>query len=117
MGRRKLVAAIERATGGRAELGSFRAVPLRLQVEVRDLTIHGKETPGEVPYAHIDRLTAEVKLISVLGAEFGFHSLVLEHPIIHVIVNADGTTNQPQPQVRSDKSAVEQLLSLSIGRL
>ena len=115
--RGRLIAELERVTGGRVELGSFHSIPFRFQVEVRDLTIHGKEAAGEVPYAHVDRLTAEVKLISVLGAEFGFHSVVLERPIIHVIVNADGTTNQPQPLVRSDKSAVEQLISLSIGRL
>jgi translocation and assembly module TamB len=115
--RNRLIAELERVTGGRVELGSFHSIPFRFQVEVRDLTIHGKEAVGEVPYAHIDRLTAEVKLISVLGAEFGFHSVIMEHPVIHAIINADGTTNQPQPKVRSEKSAVEQLLSLSIGRL
>ena len=41
MVRTRLVGAIERATGGRAELGSFHVVPLRFQVEVRNLTIHG----------------------------------------------------------------------------
>ena len=115
--RSRLIAELERVTGGRVELNSFHTIPFRFQVEVRDLTIHGKEGAGEVPYAHIDRLTAEIKLISVLGAEFGFHSVVMERPIIHIIISPDGSTNQPQPQVRSDKSAVEQLLTLSIGRL
>jgi translocation and assembly module TamB len=114
---RRLVAELERVTGGRVELGSFHAVPFRFQVEVRNVTIHGKEAPGEVPYAHVDGLVAHVKLISVLGAEFGFSSLVLERPIIHIITYPDGSTNQPQPQGRSDKSPVEQLFSMSIGRL
>src|ERR1700732_1581298 len=56
--RYRLISALERATGGRGELGSFHAVPLRLQVEVRDLTIHGKEGAGEPPYAHVDRMAA-----------------------------------------------------------
>jgi translocation and assembly module TamB len=115
--RGRLIAELERITGGRVELGSFHSMPFRFQVEVRDLTIHGKEAAGEVPFAHIDRLTAEVKLISVLGAEFGFHSVVMERPIIHIITYMDGTTNQPQPRVSSDASAVKQLFSLSIGRL
>src|SRR5260370_10195418 len=58
MVRGRLIAAIERATGGRVELGSFHAVPLRLQVEVRDLTIHGRESTREAPYAHIDSMIA-----------------------------------------------------------
>src|SRR5438270_3084341 len=66
MVRARLVAEVEKITGGTAELGSFHVVPLRFRVEVRDLTIHGLEKAGEVPYAHIDRLTATVKVISVL---------------------------------------------------
>src|SRR3954447_2025382 len=43
MARNRVVAGLERATGGKDELGIFHAVPLRRQVAVRDLTIHGKE--------------------------------------------------------------------------
>src|SRR3954466_5314081 len=46
MARNRVVAGLERATGGKVELGTFHAVPLRRQVEVRDLTIHGKEAAG-----------------------------------------------------------------------
>ena len=48
MVRRRLVAELERVTGGRVDLGGFHTVPFRLQVEVRDLTVHGREGPGEV---------------------------------------------------------------------
>jgi len=117
MVRGRLITELERVTGGRVTLGSFHTIPFRFQVEVRDLTIHGKEAAGEAPFVCIDRLTAQVKLISVLGAEFGFHSVVMERPTVHIITYADGTTNQPQPQIRSGKSAVQQLFSLSITRL
>jgi translocation and assembly module TamB len=116
LARRRLVAAIERSSGGRAELGSFRAVPLRLQVEVRDLTIHGKEAPGEPPYAHVDRLTAVLNLSSALGAKVAFHSLTLEHPVIHVIFYPDGSTNQPTNPGASS-SDFRQLFSLSTRQL
>src|SRR5436305_7614328 len=53
---RRLVTALEHITGGRVELGRFNVVPFRFRVEVHDLTIHGKESPDEVPYAHIDHL-------------------------------------------------------------
>ncbi len=117
MVRRRLVAELERVTGGRVDLDSIHTIPFRFQVDVRNLTIHGRESANQVPYAHVDRLVAQVKLISVLGAEFGFRSLVLQGPVIHIIVYPDGTTNQPQPQVRSDTQPVEKLFSFSISRL
>ena len=119
MVRRRLVAELERITGGRVDLGGLHTIPFRFRVDVRDLTIHGLEQPPDVPYAHVDRLLAQVKIISVLGAEFGFSQVVLERPVIHIIVYPDGRTNQPQPQVvrTSEKNPVEQLFSMSISRL
>src|SRR6185437_10236369 len=67
MARNRVVAALERATGGKVELRSFHAVPLLRQVEVRDLTIHGKEASGEQPYVHVDSLIAVINLSSALG--------------------------------------------------
>jgi translocation and assembly module TamB len=117
--RRRLVAELERATGASVELGSLHTNPLRLRVEIRDLTMHGLEPPGELPYAHIDRLMAQVKIISLFGAEFGFDSVVFDHPILHIVVHADGTSNQPEPRPPSPSrnSKLEQLFALSISSL
>lgn len=114
--RRRLVAAIERATGGRAELGSFHVVPLRFQLEVRNLTIHGREAPTEPPLVHVDSLSAIVNLSSILGAQIGFHSLTLDHPVVHVIFYPDGSTNRPTP-AQNGTLDIARLFSLSIRRL
>jgi hypothetical protein len=116
---------IERVTGGRAEVGSFHIVPFHLQVEVRNITVHGKESPADVPLVHADSLLAQVKVISFLRTEFGFHSLTLEHPVIHIAVAPDGTTNVPAPRMLSpevlertpEHSALEKLFALSIDHL
>ncbi|HWF93212.1 MAG TPA: translocation/assembly module TamB domain-containing protein [Terriglobales bacterium] len=116
--RGQLIAELERATGGRVEVGSFHTSPFRLRIEVLNITIHGRESASEIPYAHVDQLLAEVKVISLLERQFGFHSIILEHPVIHVIFYPDGTTNQPQPVVRlSGKNPIEQLFAFSITRL
>ena len=114
--RRRVVAELERVTGGHVDLGGIHTIPFRFQVDIRDLTIHGRESAGEVPYAHVDRLVARVKLISTLGAEFGFSSLVLDRPVVHIVVYPDGTTNQPKPKLKgmSTRTSIEQLFSLSI---
>ena len=118
--RHRLVAEIERITGGRAEVGSFHVIPFHLQVEVRDITVHGTEALGELPLAHADHLIARVKVISLLRTEFGFHSLTLDRPVVHVMIAADGTTNVPGSRARlqpSNQSVVEPLFALSIDHL
>ena len=119
MVRRRLVSELERVTGGRVDLVSFHAVPMRLRVDVRGLTIHGLEKPGDVPYAHVDRLVADVKVISALGAEFGFSSVVLDRPVVDIIFYPDGSTNQPVPKSKSTSSQdpMQRLFALSIRRL
>jgi translocation and assembly module TamB len=117
--RRRIVAEVERITGGRAEVGSFHLVPFRALVEVRDFTVHGREATSDVPLAHADRLIARVKFTSLLRTEFGFHEVSVERPVIHVEFYPDGTTNVPSPAVqrKSDKTPVEQLFALSIDHL
>jgi translocation and assembly module TamB len=117
--RRRVVGELERITGGRAEIGSFHIVPFHMQVEVRDITVHGTEASTDVPLAHADQLIAQVKVISLLRTEFGFYSLSLEHPVAHIAVAADGTTNIPAAKMLrpSEKAPVEQLFALSIDRL
>lgn len=118
--RRRLVAEVERITGGRAEIGSFHVVPFRLQVEVRNITVHGKEAATDIPLAHADSLLAQMKVISFLRTEFGFSSVVLDHPVVHIAVAADGTTNIPAPKPtarESNNTPIEQLFALSIDHL
>src|ERR1700688_767977 len=115
--RRRVVAELERVTGGHVNLGSIHTIPFRFQVEMRDLTIHGREPSNEVPYAHVDHIVARIKVISILGAEFGFSSVVLDHPVVHIVSYPDGSTNQPARNFKrtSNPTSVEQLFSLSIN--
>ncbi len=119
--RRRVVAEMETITGGRAEIGSFHVVPFHLQVEVRNITVHGRESPSDVPLAHADSLVAHLKVISFLRTEFGFHSVTLEHPVIHIAIGPDGGTNVPTPKVMgtpsSQNTPIEQLFALSIDHL
>jgi len=116
--RQRLIATLERTTGGRVELGSIHVVPFHFQVEVREVTIHGREGPREIPFVHVNSLMAQVKIWSLLRSELGLNYVVLDHPVVHIILYSDGTTNQPEPKVKatSPKQAMEQLYALSISR-
>ncbi len=116
--RRRLVAEVERITGGRVEINSIHTIPFLLQVDVRGITVHGREPATDVPLAHVDRIVARLKIISLLRSEFGFHEVILEQPVVHVAFYPDGTTNFPQRKagVVGGETAVERLFALSINR-
>lgn len=116
--RGKVIAALQRATGGRVELGAFRWRLLHLEIEADNLTIHGLEGPGEVPYAHVDRIYLRMKIISLVSRKVGLSYLEADHPVIHLIVYPDGSTNQPKPKVQetSQKPAIDTIFELEVNR-
>jgi translocation and assembly module TamB len=115
--RRRIVAEIERITGGHAEIGSFHITPFRMQVDVRDITVHGREASSDIPLAHADRIIAQVKVISFLRTEFGFNDVILDRPVVHIAFFPDGTTNVPaRMRQTSGSRSVEPLFALSINQ-
>jgi translocation and assembly module TamB len=117
MVRRRLIADVENATGGRVEVGSFHVVPLHFQVEVRGLTIHGREAFDQLPYLHIESMVATVNLSAALGAKISFHTLVLNRPVVHIVFYPDGTSNVPVPRQQAQAVDFQHLFSISIDRL
>ena len=117
--RRRFVAEVERVTGGRAEIQSFHTVPLRLQVEVRGLTVHGLELEGEAPLMQVDQIVARIKVISLFRTNFGFHEVIVDHPVVHLKLSADGIANLPMPRLPHvyERTPVEQLFSLSVNQI
>jgi len=116
--RRKLIATLEDATGGRVEMASFNWNLSQLAFEARDLTIHGLEPPDQLPYAHVDRLLVRLHVISFFSRQFNLEQVDLRRPVIHLIVYPDGKTNAPEPKVKiqRNKTPVQELFDLAINR-
>ncbi len=117
--RRRLVAEVERVTGGRVEIGSIHTTPFRMQVDVRGITVHGRESSGEVPLAHIDRIVARLKFNFLLRSELAFSEIILEQPVVHVEFYPDGSSNFPPRRAiaASSQNPVDQLFDFSINHL
>ncbi len=115
--RRKTIATLEEATGGRVELRAFRWNLSKLEFDADDLTIHGLEAPGQQPYAHADRVHVRLHIISFVEKRISLKELTLLRPVVHLMVNPDGTTNAPEPKLRSHATPVQQLFDLAIARL
>jgi translocation and assembly module TamB len=116
--RRKVVAALEDATGGRVELQAFHWELAKLEFEADDLTVHGREAPDQAPYAHTDRAFVRLRIISVLQARVRLKYVGLEHPVVHLLVYPDGSTNAPEPRVKQgNANPVHQLVDLAVTRV
>ncbi|HSS98079.1 MAG TPA: hypothetical protein VLK33_13655, partial [Terriglobales bacterium] len=118
----RLVAQLERLTGGKAAIGELDIYPFQLRVDIRNLTIHGFEKPDEAPYLHVDRLIADLKLRSLFQGDLGFRSITIDHPTLHLEIYPDGSTNQPSPAVTADEPSqglnqLQQLFSISVNRI
>jgi translocation and assembly module TamB len=102
--RQRVITVLEDATGGRVEIKSLTWSLRHLAVEVDDLTIHGLEGRGELPYAHVGRLYARAKILSFVDAKLGLDFLEVDRPAIHLIIYPDGRTNQPTPKGKQNDS-------------
>lgn len=114
--RNAVIAELQKATGGRVELQRFDWRITHLEFEADNLTIHGLEAPDQVPYAHIDRLFVRLQVLSFFRAKIGLNYLEADHPVVHIIVFPDGSTNQPRPKTASAGNPKDEIFNLAVGR-
>jgi translocation and assembly module TamB len=115
--RQGMIAAIEEATGGRAEVTEFRFDWKRLRVEVDGFTLHGTEPAGKPPFLRAATIAAGLKIVSLVRREVDLAYLEVKAPQIYLIVNPDGSTNLPEPKVKHNAhSPLEGLVNLAIAR-
>ncbi|HEY2015044.1 MAG TPA: translocation/assembly module TamB domain-containing protein [Bryobacteraceae bacterium] len=116
--RTKIVTAVEEATGAKAEIGSFAFDWRHLRADVRNFVLHGLESPQDSPLFRADHLQVDLKLLSPFKGFVDIAYLLVDTPRANIIVYADGHTNIPAPKVKkpSDKSGLETIVDLAIGR-
>ena len=116
--RERIVREVEKASGGKAELGSFAFDWKTLEAGVHDFTLHGKEPAGESPLFQASGIRVGLKVISAFRREVDIASLVVDRPRVNILIAADGTTNLPVPPgARSARSPLERIVALHIGRI
>ncbi len=97
--KQRIVAELERVTGGRAELGDW-ALDWRLfTVRFEALTLHGTEPAGSAPLLQARSIEVGFKIISFWKQDVDLQSVVVTEPKVKVIVAADGSNNFPQPKI------------------
>ena len=115
----KIVSTLEDSTGGRIEMGSFQLDPRHLTVRIRNLILHGTEPKSAAPLAHISFLELRLKLFSGFKNMVDLAYLGVEEPRVNLMINADGSTNIPEPKVKtqsSPDSALNTVVDLAVGQ-
>jgi translocation and assembly module TamB len=115
--RQRIVAEVEKATGGRTEIGAFRFDWKQMRAEVDGFVLHGSEPPDAPPLFRADAIVLGIKVVSLLKRSVDLQYLDVRHPQVYTILYPDGHTNLPAPKVRrAGKSTIETILDLAIGR-
>jgi translocation and assembly module TamB len=118
--RTRIVYEVERATGGRVEIGAFRFDWGKLHAEVAPFVLHGTEPAGELPLFRAESVQVELKIISAFKRDIDIASLLVDRPQINLLVDETGVTNFPKPKIdrpKSDKNPVERLIDLKVARI
>lgn len=116
--RATIVEQVERASGGKAILGSFDFDWSTMRARATGFTLRGKESAAQAPLFEADSVQLGLTVLSWLGRDVRLDELTVEKPRIHIYVNADGTTNLPEPKTKKmDGNPVQDLIAMKIGRL
>lgn len=117
--RGRLVAQLEKATGGRVEIASLHWHLFNLEAAASGVVIHGLEGAGEAPYARIDSLYARLSVLGFWSPRVLLRDLEAVRPQFHLIFYADGSTNQPHPRTarKPGKPALDTLFDLEAGHI
>jgi translocation and assembly module TamB len=105
------------ATGGRVELQGYDFHLSTLTVNLYGILIRGTEGPEAAPLVAADKLTAKLKILSVLHHDVNLRELLLEHPVVHLVVDKEGRTNVPSPNAPKEKSSQTNVFDLAVGHV
>jgi translocation and assembly module TamB len=114
--RERIVFELDRATGGRTELGQFSFDWRSLTARVESLVVHGKESAAGQPFLRAGAAEVGLRIISAVDRNVNLALVKVDRPEVMIVVYPDGTTNVPGPARRGQANWAENLLNLKVRR-
>jgi translocation and assembly module TamB len=114
--RSHIVSVIQRASGGRVELNSFKYDWRSMTAELSGFVFHGSEPPGAPPLFRADRIRIGFHIVSLVRRNIDLESIVIDAPRVYVLVRPDGSTNIPAAPDSSLRVAPQELIDLGVKR-
>jgi translocation and assembly module TamB len=116
--RMRIQSVVERATGGRVEIGSFSYNWRALTADVQAFVLHGTEPDTAPPLFRADKIQIGLRIISALEKKVDIASLIVESPHVYITISPDGSTNIPRPKIaRLNENVIEDLLDLHVKHI
>lgn len=96
---RKAEVAASQALGTPVHISNLRLQSFTLSpsADVLRFSIRGRGPASAPPLLTVDHAHVVVRITSLLHRSWQLTSVELDHPVVHLLVNPDGTTNLPQP--------------------
>jgi translocation and assembly module TamB len=94
---RKIEAAADSATGGKTTVGRLDFSLSALTANLYDITLRGQEGGDQPPLVHADKLVVRFKIQSLFDAKVSLRELLIDHPVVHLQVSREGSSNLPTP--------------------
>jgi len=111
----KIVEKASASTGGKVEIGNYDFHWSTLTADAYNLIVHGTEPANQRPLFQADKLTLRLKILSVLHEKINLREILIEHPVAHLLIDAQGRTNIPQPTAPKQESSSINVFDLAVG--
>ena len=113
--RQRIIAEVERSTGGRVEIGRFSFRGPTLTATVAPLVLHGTEAAGEPPLLRVESVTLGLRILSFAERKVDLASIEVDKPQLRIVIYPDGSNNLPVPSSHSSSGWPEQMINLAVG--
>ncbi len=110
---RRMISALEAATGARVEVREFQFRPLILQFVMRGLVVHGEEPTGAPPLFAAKTVTVRLRPRAIIEWKPLLSSVDWDEAEIHISTTADGSANLPALPSQGGAGASVSRLTLS----
>lgn len=89
----------------------------QLSFDLRNITVNGNlvSAPGQSPLLEAARLQVGVKFLPLLHRRIELSEFILEHPVLHLRIDAQGRSNLPVSPHSSNTSATNEIFNLEVS--
>ena len=92
----KMEKMMDAATGGRTTIENFAVQWPTLTIDFYGLTLRGTEPPGSPALLSTPHVQAELTLRSFWRRDINLDAVVIDHLVVHILVDPGGNTNIPR---------------------
>jgi translocation and assembly module TamB len=100
----KIIETAETSTGGKVEVSNYNFSLRSLRGDLYGVVLHGTEPATTSPLFSADRISVGLKILSAFHRKVDLREIIIDHPVVHLVVDKQGRNNIPTPKQKSSSS-------------